>query len=240
MIRNVLGSLMGLAGAAAALWSPYRAWYEGRRGRDYRVEELFAGSGITPDRAALLGSLMLPFLCAALLALAATVLRSRLLMALAGIVVLGFAALWMVRQGQAAGGLSVGGDGQGLGPGVATAFAGGALILLGAFVMRGRPRRDRRPLPRDAGTPGAVTGWENRPITPQTEPWHPDDRPRDAGPQDAAPQAPGPHHPDPQGPRPQDPGQDPRPQYPGQEPGPQDPGPYGPGPQDPGPRDPRA
>ncbi|MFD3874514.1 hypothetical protein [Streptomyces sp. NPDC058623] len=235
MIRNVLGSLMGLAGAAAALWSPYRAWYEGRRGRDYRVEELFAGSGITPDGAALLGSLMLPFLCAALLALAATVLRSRLLMALAGIVVLGFAVLWMVRQGQAAGSLSVGGDGQGLGPGVATAFAGGALILLGAFVMRGRVRRDRRPLPRDAGTPGAVTGWEDRPVTPQTEPWHPDDRPR----RDPGPQDPGPYGTRPQDPRPQYPDQDPGPQYPDQDPG-QGPGPYGPGPQDPGPRDPRA
>ncbi|MDA5284225.1 MULTISPECIES: hypothetical protein [unclassified Streptomyces] len=244
MIRNVLGSLMGLVGAAAALWSPYRAWYEGRRGRDYRVEELFAGSGITPDGAALLGSLMLPFLCAALLALAAAVLRSRLLMALAGIVVLGFSVLWMVRQGQAAGSLSVGGDGQGLGNGVATAFAGGALILLGAFVMRGRPRRDRRPLPRDAGMPGAVTGWEDRPVTPRTEPWHPDDHPRDTGPQDPRdprrdarpqypdPQAPGPHDPGPQYPGAHDPGQ----QYPN----PQDPGPQGPGPQAPGPHDPRA
>ncbi|MET9610563.1 hypothetical protein ABZZ17_36725 [Streptomyces sp. NPDC006512] len=177
MIRNVLGSLMGLAGAAAALWSPFRAWYDGRQGRDYRVEELFSGSGITADRAALLGSLLLPFLCAAVLVLAAAVLRSRLLMAVAGILVLGFAVLWMVRQGQAVGSLSVGGDGQGLGDGVANAFGGGALILLGALVMRGRPRRDRRPLPRDTGGPDAPTTWENRPVTPQTEPWHPDERP---------------------------------------------------------------
>ncbi|MFE9565669.1 hypothetical protein ACFYM0_31685 [Streptomyces sp. NPDC006487] len=81
MIRNVLGSILGLIGATAAVWSPFRAWYDGRHGRDYRIEELFSSAGITDDRAALLGSLLLPFLFAAVLALVAIVLRSRLLMA---------------------------------------------------------------------------------------------------------------------------------------------------------------
>ncbi|MGW0390245.1 hypothetical protein ACWDYJ_04960 [Streptomyces sp. NPDC003042] len=141
MIRNVFGSLLGLIGAAAAVWSPFRAWYEGRHGRDYRIEDLFTGTGITDQKAALMGSILLPFLVAALLTLVAIVLRSRLLMALAGVVVLGFAVLWMIRQGQAAGGLSVGGDGQGIGDGVANAFGAGALLLLAAAVMRGRPTR---------------------------------------------------------------------------------------------------
>ncbi|MCY0954996.1 hypothetical protein [Streptomyces sp. H27-S2] len=144
MIRNALGSLLGLIGAAAAVWSPFRAWYGYRQGRDYRIEELFSGAGITDDRASLFGSILLPFLFAALLTLVAVVLRSRLLMGLAGVVVLGFAVLWMVRQGQAAGSLSVGGDGQGLGDGLANAFGGGALLLLGAAVMSGRPSRRRR------------------------------------------------------------------------------------------------
>lgn len=144
MIRNVLGSLLGLIGATAAVWSPFRAWYDGRHGSDYRIEELFGSAGITDDKAALLGSLLLPFLFAALLALVAIVLRSRLLMAFSGVVVLGFAVLWMVRQGQAAGSLSVGGDGTGLGDGVANAFGAGALLILAAAVMSGRPRqRDR-------------------------------------------------------------------------------------------------
>ncbi|MEU9086635.1 hypothetical protein [Streptomyces sp. NPDC048357] len=147
MIRNVLGSLMGLIGAAAAVWSPFRAWYDGRHGRDYRVQELFTAAGITDHKAALLGSLLLPFVLAAALTLAAVVLRSRLLMALAGVIVLGFAVLWLVRQGQAAGSLSVGGEGQGLGDGLANAFGAGALILLGAAVMRGRPTRRARALP---------------------------------------------------------------------------------------------
>ncbi|MFD3723178.1 hypothetical protein [Streptomyces sp. NPDC058674] len=151
MIRNAVGSLLGLLGAAAAVWSPFRAWYDGRRGRDYRVQELFSGAGITDGRASLFGSLLLPFVLAAVLALVAVVLRSRLLMALAGVVVLGFAALWMVRQGQAAGSLSVGGDGRGLGDGLANAFGGGALLILGAAVMRGRPPRRTR-ADRDAPT----------------------------------------------------------------------------------------
>ncbi|CAM5251642.1 hypothetical protein [Streptomyces avidinii] len=147
MIRNALGSLMGLIGAAAAVWSPFRAWYDGRLGRDYRVQELFGSTGITDHRATLLGSILLPYLVAAVLTLCAVLLRSRLLMALAGVVVLGFSILWTVRQGQAVGSLTVGDDGRGLGDGLASAFGAGALILLGAVVMRGRPARSTRPLP---------------------------------------------------------------------------------------------
>ncbi|MGW7452184.1 hypothetical protein [Streptomyces sp. NPDC054787] len=147
MIRNVIGSLLGLIGAAAAVWSPFRDWYDGRHGRDYRVHELFTGTGITAHKSALLTSLLLPFLVAALLALIAIVLRSRLLMAVAGVVVLAFSVLWTIRQGQAAEGLAVGVDGMGLGDGVANAFGAGALLVLAAAVMRGRPTRRVRPLP---------------------------------------------------------------------------------------------
>lgn len=176
MIRNVLGSLMGLIGATAAVWSPFRAWYDGRHGRDYRIEELFTAAGITDDKAALLGSILLPFLFAALLTLLAIVLRSRLLMAFAGVVVLGFAVLWMVRQGQAAGSLSVGGDGLGLGDGLANAFGAGALLILAAAVMSGRPRRRDRAAPapergpepfdepiRDPAQPPAPSAWPTPP-----------------------------------------------------------------------------
>ncbi|MFD7910750.1 hypothetical protein ACFV30_08460 [Streptomyces sp. NPDC059752] len=148
MLRNALGSLMGLIGAAAAVWSPFRAWYDGRLGRDYRVQELFTAVGITDHRATLLGSILLPYLFAAVLTLCSVLLRSRLLMALAGVVVLGFTALWTVRQGQAAGSLTIGGTAQALGDGLANAYGAGALILLGAAVMRGRPTRPTRDLPR--------------------------------------------------------------------------------------------
>ncbi|MGW1515085.1 hypothetical protein [Streptomyces sp. NPDC002287] len=169
MIRNAIGSFLGLIAAAVAVWSPFRVWYDGRHGRDYRVEELFSGSGLTADRPALLGSLLLPMLIAALVTLVAVLRRSRPLTALAGVVVLGVAVLWMVRQGQGGGGLAVDADGKGLGDGLASAFGAGALLLLAAAVMRGRRRRLRR---RDVAL-------EPLPAVPagEPDPWEPADRP---------------------------------------------------------------
>ncbi|MEV8625767.1 hypothetical protein [Streptomyces sp. NPDC051079] len=141
MIRNVVGSVLALAGATAAVWSPFRAWYDGRHGRDYAIDELF--SGITDTKSSVIGSILLPFAFAALLTVLGVVLRSRLLVALAGLVVLGFTILWMVRVGQAEGSLTVGGDGTGLGDGVANALGGGVLLLLGALVMSGRSAHHR-------------------------------------------------------------------------------------------------
>lgn len=141
MARNVLGSILALIGATAAVWSPFRAWYDGRHGRYYRLGDLFSGSGVTDVRAGLFASLFLPFVVAAVITLVGVLLRSRLLVALAGVIVLGFTVLWMVRVGQFEGGLSVDSDGNGLGLGVAGAFAGGVLLLVGAGVMRGRGRR---------------------------------------------------------------------------------------------------
>ncbi|MFJ6946738.1 hypothetical protein ACISU4_19150 [Streptomyces wuyuanensis] len=139
MVRNVIGSVLALAGAAAAVCSPFRAWFGGRQGIDYRVQDLFGG--ITDAQTEIMSSIVLPYAFAALVTLLGVVLRSRLLVALAGLVVLGFTVLWMVRQGQAAGYLSVGGGLPGLGDGVAAALGGGFLLLLGAVVMRGRAPR---------------------------------------------------------------------------------------------------
>ncbi|WP_206322584.1 hypothetical protein [Streptomyces sp. HNM0575] len=142
MVRNLLGVLLALAGAALAVWSPFNPWYAGRLGRDYRTGELFGSTGITGTQAALWTGLFVPMLAAAVLTLLAVLLRSRLLVALAGLVVLGFAILWMVRQGQQAGTLTAGAGG--LGEGSGYAIGGGALLLMGALVMRGRRRRGRR------------------------------------------------------------------------------------------------
>ncbi|MGW1815809.1 hypothetical protein ACWCQM_19860 [Streptomyces sp. NPDC002125] len=142
MFRNVLGSVVALVGAAAAVQSPFQRWYQNRLGRDYRVQDLF--DGITGVSSSVMASILLPFLFAALVTLVGVVLRSRWVVALAGLIVLGFTVLWMVRQGQAADGLSVDSDGSGLRWGVAQALAGGVLLLLGALVMSGRPRRAER------------------------------------------------------------------------------------------------
>ncbi|MCK8679149.1 hypothetical protein [Streptomyces lichenis] len=155
MIRNAVGSLLALVGAAAAVWSPFLAWYNGRAGRDYAIADLFGG--ITGNEPAPIASLLLPFAFAALLTLFGIVLRSRLLVGLAGLVVLGFTVLWMVRQGQAADSLSIEPDGTGLGWGVGAAAAGGLLLLLAAALMSGRrgvrgrrrARREREELPEE-------------------------------------------------------------------------------------------
>ncbi|MFF9685336.1 hypothetical protein [Streptomyces sp. NPDC014623] len=176
MIRNVLGSVVALVGAAAAVQSPFHSWYDDRPGRDYRVQDLF--DGISGASSSVLGSVLLPFLFAALVTLVGVVLRSRWVVALAGLVVIGFTVLWMVRQGQEAGGLTVDGGGSGLRWGVAQALAGGLLLLLGALLMSGRRRtaRTRR-------------GAEPYPVPPDDRPdtWPPT---REPGP--AAQTSPGP------------------------------------------------
>jgi hypothetical protein len=156
VVRNLLGSVLALAGATAAVWSPFRAWYDGRHGRHYRLGDLFSSGGVTNVPAELFASLFLPFAGAALVTLAGLLLRSRLLVALAGVIVLGFTVLWLVRVGQAAGSLVISGDaGEGLGAGTGLAFGGGLVLLLASVVLRGRGVRaePEYPPPGDPGVP---------------------------------------------------------------------------------------
>ncbi|MET9496672.1 hypothetical protein [Streptomyces sp. NPDC006552] len=149
MLRNIVGSVLALVGAAAVVWSPFRLWYDSRHGRDYRLGDLFSRGGITGTRAELFGSLFLPFVILALLALLGLVLRSRLLVALTGVVVLAGTVLWMVRVAQAEGELVLTADGRGVGDGVAASLGGGLLLLVAALVMSGHGRsRYRRDDPR--------------------------------------------------------------------------------------------
>lgn len=206
MIRNVLGSIVALAGAAAAVLSPFRDWYDGRLGRHYRIGDLF--TGVTGSHPGLFGSILLPFLFAAVVTVVGVVLRSRLLIALAGVVVLGFTVLWMVRQGQAAGELTVTGDGSGLQQGVASAAGGGVLLLLGAALMsgRGRPGRRRTDRSRPYVAPGSAdpdTWPPTREPGPsvQTSPWpEPEAEPYVGPPSAPGPYAGPPSEPDPSGP----------------------------------------
>ncbi|MGV9687924.1 hypothetical protein ACWDUX_02250 [Streptomyces sp. NPDC003444] len=173
MIRNVAGAVLALAGATAAVLSPFRAWYDGRHGRDYALDELF--TGITEAKADLWWSLLLPFAFAALLTLVGVVLRSRLLVGLAGLVVLGFTVFWMVRVGQYEGSLTVDGGGTGLGDGVANALGGGILLLLGALVMSGRRGRKAREGPEERTGRTGRTGraWPEEPQAYAAPPGNP-------------------------------------------------------------------
>ncbi|MFD5200282.1 hypothetical protein ACFWM7_08995 [Streptomyces sp. NPDC058375] len=140
-IRNTIGLVLAVVGAAAALWAPFRNWYDGRLGHDFRVWELFTGAGITDSGAGLFASMFLPLFVGALLTVLGVAFRSRFLVLIAGIVTLGFAVLWMVRQAQAQGSLTVTGDSDGLGSGVGLALLGGLLMLIGSAVMSGREHR---------------------------------------------------------------------------------------------------
>ncbi|MFG2565333.1 hypothetical protein ACGFR6_07825 [Streptomyces sp. NPDC048567] len=171
MIRNVLGAVLALAGAAAAVLSPFRDWYDGRLGRHYRLGDLFTGTGATGTQSGgLFGSLWLPFLCAAVVTVLGVVLRSRTLVALAGVVVLGFTVLWMVRVFQVTDSLAVAGDGSGLDVGVALAAGGGALMLLGAATMSGRHRPPRYAAP-DSSAPDTWPPTREPGPSVQTSPW---------------------------------------------------------------------
>ncbi|MFI6347951.1 hypothetical protein [Streptomyces sp. NPDC050560] len=137
MVRNVLGSLLALAGAASAVYSPYRDWYGDREGRHYRVADLFGGGGITAERPELYLSLLLPFAAAALVTLAGIALRLRWPVAVAGVAVVGFTVLWLVREAQVRDSLTVNGDGTAVDIGTAFALGGGIALLLAAVVMSG-------------------------------------------------------------------------------------------------------
>ncbi|MFE7424159.1 hypothetical protein [Streptomyces sp. NPDC057545] len=178
MIRNVPGSVLALAGAAVTVLSPYRHWYDGRLGRHYRILDPF--TGITSARPGLLSSILLFFLFTALLTLIGVVLRSRSLVAVAGVLVLGFTVLWMVRQGQVLGSLGIASNGSGLRWGAAGAAAGGVLTLLGAALMPGRrhggERREggwrpgrQHPVREGDARPYAAPGSEHPDTCPPTQ-----------------------------------------------------------------------
>ena len=139
-MRNIIGGLLALIGAAATLISPWQAWYNNRHGSTYKFYEIF-GSGITVSKSGIMDSVFLVFLVMAILTVVGVLLRSRALVLAAGVVSFGFTILWMVRQGQAAGQLTITGDNNhGLGSGVAWAFGGGLLMIIGGLLMPGRPR----------------------------------------------------------------------------------------------------
>ena len=117
MIRNILGSLLALAGATAAALSPFRAWYDGRHGSGIRVDDLFRHVGVTtrtrpcsaPSSCRWASPRCSPFW--------AYSGGRGWWSALAGCLVLGVTVLWMVRQAQFSHSLTAGGDGLGTGVG---------------------------------------------------------------------------------------------------------------------------
>jgi hypothetical protein len=138
-MRNTVGAMMALIAAAAAVSSPFRDWYDGRRGSHIRVHD--AVVGITPMNADLMASVFLPLAFAAFVAVVSVIMLSRPLMVLSGLLVWTTSVLWMASQAGTPQGLHT----DLLGRGVANAMGAGALLLVASFVVRGRLRRRARP-----------------------------------------------------------------------------------------------
>ncbi|MEV1006987.1 hypothetical protein [Streptomyces sp. NPDC049881] len=140
MWRNTLGTVLAVLAAAAAIISVFFHWYGSRDGRLYKLTQLFTSEGITRSNANLLTGLFLVMLVAAAVTLLGLLLMSRWLVALAGLIVLGFTILWMVRQYQVSDNLTVG-DGNLKFPAVLALISGAALWLASALMPGRRAAR---------------------------------------------------------------------------------------------------
>ncbi|MEO3750591.1 hypothetical protein [Streptomyces sp. B6B3] len=159
MVRNALGIVLAVLAAACAVVSPFLDWYGNRDGRAFRMTDLFTSDGISGDNANLVTGLFVPMLVAAVLLLAGCVLRWGWLMAVAGLIVLGFTILWAVRQYQVSDSLAVSRDG--LGEGVGLALVSGVLALVAGAATYGRGSgRHRRGRPADEARPHEERGGE--------------------------------------------------------------------------------
>jgi len=136
--RRLIGLVLVVAAAVAAVWSAFVTWYAGRNGRDIRVHDLF--NGLTPQKADSLGSLLIPMAVSAVLVLAGIVVWWRWLWALGGLVALATAILWGIRQAQTVDGLHA----SLMGNGPATAACAGAAMLLAAVLASGRGKKTRQ------------------------------------------------------------------------------------------------
>ncbi|GAA1952169.1 hypothetical protein [Catenulispora subtropica] len=139
-VRNIIGSVLAVVGAALTLVSPWQAWYNGRHGSTYKFYEVF-GTGITASKSGIMDSVFLVFLITAIVTVVGVVMRSRVVVGVAGVIAFGFTILWMIRQGNAAGELTISSNSRGLGVGVAFAFGGSLLMIIGALVMTSMPMR---------------------------------------------------------------------------------------------------
>ncbi|UCM88641.1 hypothetical protein [Streptomyces marincola] len=133
--------MLAAIAAAAAIISVFFNWYGGREGQHIKWTSLSTGDGVTASEAGLFNGMFLPMLVAAALTAAGILLRSRLLMMLAGICALGFTALWLIRQYQVNDSLTVGVGG--ISWAVALPLAAGLTLLAVSGVMAGRHLRER-------------------------------------------------------------------------------------------------
>ncbi|MFG3497214.1 hypothetical protein [Streptomyces sp. NPDC047928] len=141
MARTTVASLLGLAGAAALVLSAFQPWYENRDPRSVPAQDLFTGL----DDAAAAGaagplwtSMLLPLAAAAAIGVLALIARSKVLLALAGLVALATGVLWVVQQAVHVAPVSFGFTD--LERGLWNAAGGVLLLLIATAVLPGRER----------------------------------------------------------------------------------------------------
>jgi hypothetical protein len=136
--RRLIGLVLVVAAAVAAVWSAFLTWYGSRNGTNIRIQDLF--NGLTLRSSDSLGSLLIPLAISAVLVLAGIVVWWRWLWALGGLVALATAILWGVRQAQTGDGLHAGL----MGNGPATAACAGAAMLLASVIATARGKKARQ------------------------------------------------------------------------------------------------
>ncbi|MCE7079031.1 hypothetical protein [Streptomyces sp. ST2-7A] len=134
-IRSFIAIPLAVIGAAMVVLGSFRPWYGDRLGREIPPAEVF---GTPPPPGETIGAAagLLPLLIAAgTLAVLGLLLRSRLLIGLAGVIGLVLTSLWLLNTYQLENSLLLGGAG--LGSGALLALLGGGLLVAAAAVMPG-------------------------------------------------------------------------------------------------------
>jgi hypothetical protein len=157
--RRLIGTVLGLIAAVAAVWSAFITWYGSREGSNIRIQDLFTTNGITLDSASTMNSIFLPLAFAALLCVIYAAVGWRSPLVLGGLVSIATALLWATSQAQTVAGLHA----DLVGPGPMLAAGAGALMLIAAAVAPPPRRRHRpaaaAPVPQQSAEPdGRTTG----------------------------------------------------------------------------------
>lgn len=137
--RRLLGLILVIAAAVAAVWSAFAPWYGGRKGTNIRLLDLF-DHGLTFENAATMTSLLLPMLVSAVLVLAGILVWWRWLWTLAGAVAIATVVLWGARQAQTPSGL----HSALVGSGPIIAACAGTAMIFAASIATVRDARTRQ------------------------------------------------------------------------------------------------
>lgn len=97
-MRTLIAIVATVAGAAAVVYSTFLPWYGDRQGRQIPLSELW--DGITASTTDMIGSLFVPMVLAAALALLGLVIGRRWLMAIGAFVAIAVFAVFLGQQMQ--------------------------------------------------------------------------------------------------------------------------------------------